>query len=253
MTIDSFRTIAGGNAYAEANGLPAIDIALKNGGGIRDSILGPSIIRLTIQAALAFDNKLALIEVTGGQLLAAMENAVSRVPSADGRFPQVANMKIVYDENKPGVESNETLATPSRIEYMSIIKANGTEDVLVENFVARNVLNRTFTMATNSFLLTGGDGYAAFTVATELGETDIGEQQILEEYIVNTFNGTVIMQDPPATPRVLKFEQAAPTDTPAPTSAPSGALSPQRSLSFIGCTVVGSLLLSYSLSFRFLL
>jgi len=195
-------TLWGGNQYAEANDLPAIDVALKNGGGIRDSILGPNVIRLTIRAALAFDNLLSLVEVTGSQLLAAMENSISRVPAADGRFPQVANIVMVYDANKTGVEGMEELDTPSRIETLVVTRANGTEDTLVSNFEAVGDLGRTFTLATNSFLLTGGDGFSSFTVATVLGETDIGEQQILEDYIVKELAASVDVEDPPPDPRV---------------------------------------------------
>lgn len=227
-------TLAGGNAYAAANGIAPIDVALKNGGGIRDSIIGPQVTRLTIRAALAFDNKLALIELTGEQLLAAMENAVSRVPAADGRFPQVANMNLIYDETRPGVSAMETLSEPSRIEFLSITKADGTVDELVVDFAAQGDLSRTFTMATNSFLLTGGDGYAALTVSTELGETDIGEQQILEEFIVNSEGGTIDVVDPPPDPRVSKSEgmvepsptEPSPTDAPAPTDGPAPTEAP---------------------------
>ena len=80
----------------------SIDIALKNGGGLRSPILGPNITRLAVGTALAFDNKLAVVELTGAELLAVMENAVSRVPALDGRFPQVAGMYVEYDAAKEG-------------------------------------------------------------------------------------------------------------------------------------------------------
>lgn len=73
---------------AEQEGFSPV-IALKNGGGIRAPIIGPSIIRLGIQTALAFDNRLSVVELSATQLLAAMENAYSRVPALDGRFAQV--------------------------------------------------------------------------------------------------------------------------------------------------------------------
>jgi 2',3'-cyclic-nucleotide 2'-phosphodiesterase (5'-nucleotidase family)/uncharacterized surface protein with fasciclin (FAS1) repeats len=190
------------NTYASANGLPAVDIALKNGGGIRDSIVGPSIIRLTIEAALAFDNNLALVELTAPQLIATMENAVSRVPATDGRFPQIAGMYVEFDISVPGVESAESLETPTRVKTLTVSRADGTEDTVIMDFMAMGDLSRTFVMATNSFLLTGGDGYASLTVGIPLGETELGEQDILESYIVEELGGTVDMEDPPADPRV---------------------------------------------------
>lgn len=179
-----------------------IDVALKNGGGIRDTITGPSMIRLTIQAALAFDNALSVLSLTGDQLLAAMENAVSRVPAFDGRFPHVAGMTVEYDAALPGIQGEASLTTPSRIRSLVVTRADGTADVLVDNFVAQGDLSRTFVLATNSFLTTGGDGYAAFAAGTELAVTDIGEQEILERYIQDELGGVVDLADPPPSPRV---------------------------------------------------
>jgi 2',3'-cyclic-nucleotide 2'-phosphodiesterase (5'-nucleotidase family) len=154
--------------------LLGVDIALKNGGGIRDSILGPSIIRLTIQAALAFDNRLSVLELTGDQLIAAMENAVSRVPALDGRFPQVAGMFLEYDASQAPIEGQASVTVPSRIQTLEITSPDGSTvvDVLVQGGIAQGDLSRTFVLATNSFLTTGGDGYAAFADAAELALID---------------------------------------------------------------------------------
>jgi 2',3'-cyclic-nucleotide 2'-phosphodiesterase (5'-nucleotidase family) len=184
-----------------------IDVALKNGGGIRDSITGPNIIRLTIGAALAFDNKLAILELTGDQLLATMENSVSRANFTDGRFPQIAGMYMEFDTNFAPLEGLESVTTPSRVRTLRITRANGQTDVLVENGVALGDLSRTFVMATNDFLSTGGDGYAALAAATKLETTSIGEQQILEDYIVDELNGTVDLPEPLDGPRVVRLSE----------------------------------------------
>jgi hypothetical protein len=57
-------------------------------------------------------------------------------------------------------------------------------------------------LATNSFLTTGGDGYAAFAAASELAITAVGEQEILERYITEALDGFVDEIDPPIDPRV---------------------------------------------------
>jgi 2',3'-cyclic-nucleotide 2'-phosphodiesterase (5'-nucleotidase family) len=185
---------------AEQEGF-TVDVALKNGGGIRDTIDGPIIIRLAVQAALAFDNKLSVVRMTGDQLLAAMENAVSRAEFTDGRFPQVAGMVLEFDDtNFPPLEGQATVTTPSRVRNLTITKSDSTVVQLVEDGVAGN-LSGTFVLATNSFLLTGGDGYAAIAASDVLGETTIGEQQILEDYIIQELDGTVSIEDDPANPQ----------------------------------------------------
>ena len=183
-----------------------VDVALKNGGGIRDTILGPNVTRLTVQAALAFDNQLAVLQLTGSQLLAAMENAVSRVPALDGRFPQIASMVLEYDASLPGVEGQAELTMPSRIQNLTITRADGTADVLVSEFQAQGDLSRTFVMATNDFLSTGGDGYAALAAAIKLETTMLGEQEILVQYIQQELGGTVDLPEPLADPRVIRID-----------------------------------------------
>ena len=49
----------------------------------------------------------------------------------------------------------------SRVKTLIVTRANGEEDVVVEGFVPQGDLSRTFVLATNNFLLTGGDGYRA--------------------------------------------------------------------------------------------
>lgn len=186
----------------------AVDIALKNGGGIRDTILGPQITRLTIGAALAFDNKLAIVELQGDELLATMENAVSRVPHLDGRFPQIAGLLLEYDASKPGMADELRLMQASRVRTLIVTRADGSRDTLVENFEVQGDVTRTFTVATNDFLLTGGDGYQALKAAAEargtLTVSEIGERQILIEYIQNVLNSEVDLPEPLVTPRIVE-------------------------------------------------
>ncbi len=183
-----------------------VDVALKNGGGIRDDIEGPAIIRLTIQAALAFDNDLTVLELTADQLIATLENSVSRVPAADGRFPQIAGMELEYDASEPGLEGLTSVLVPSRVKRLLVHRSDGTSDLVVDAGVAQGDLTRTFVLATNSFTATGGDGYAAFAIAPRLAATTTGEQQILEEYIQQALGGVVSIPDPPAGPRVIRLD-----------------------------------------------
>lgn len=200
------RIAADSTLWFAGQSVPGVDVALKNGGGIRDTILGPSIIRLTVQAALAFDNQLGILELTGEQLIAAMENAVSRVPALDGRFPQIAGMTLAYDASQPALEGLAAVTTPSRVQSLVVTRADGTTDVLVAAGVAQGDLSRTFVMATNSFLVTGGDGYTALAAGTPILTTTTGEQQILADYIAGPLAGVVNEPDPSIAPRVVRLD-----------------------------------------------
>lgn len=182
-----------------------VDIALKNGGGIRATILGPSITKLTVNTALAFDNKISVVELTATELIATIENAVSRVPAADGRFPQVAGLYLEYNPNNEGISDQVSLEVPSRVKELVIARADGTEDVLITDYQVSGDLTRTFVLATNNFLLTGGDGYQALKAAGERNSvtTEEGEREVLISYIDKVLGGEVDMLEPLANPRVL--------------------------------------------------
>ncbi|MDZ7752439.1 MAG: bifunctional metallophosphatase/5'-nucleotidase [Gammaproteobacteria bacterium] len=194
---------------AQQNGFPTVDMALKNGGGIRDTIEGPSIIRLAVQAALAFDNTLTVLEMSGDQVLAAMENSVSRATFTDGRFPQVAGMVLAFDTTFAPIEGQASVTVPSRVRGLTITRHDGTVVELVSDGAAdATALAEIFVLATNSFTATGGDGFAAFAAATVVGATTVGEQAILEGYIVDVLGGNVSLPDDPANPnRVIRLSE----------------------------------------------
>ncbi len=215
-----------------------VDVALKNGGGVRDTIVGPSIIRLTINTQLAFDNQLGILRLTGRQMIAAMENSVSRIPSADGRFPHIAGMEMDVDASMPGLQGEEELNVASRVRRLVIRRFDGSLDVLILNGMPQGDLDRTFVMATNDFLSTGGDGYAAFAVAEKLAVTEIGEQQILADYISEELEGSVDVLDPPQPSRFNRLDLACQLRNTSPTVVVRGCDSGVRNEQVeLGCTV----------------
>jgi len=189
----------------------AIDAALKNSGGIRDTIAGPAITRFALETALAFDNLIPVVELTVPQMIAMMENGVSRVaafgepPIGDGRFPQIAGMMMRFDASRPALEGVEGVTTPSRVERLVVTRADGSVETLVEDYVMVGDPSRTFVVATNQFLLTGGDDYTAFGAGVLLDETEIGEKQILEDYIAQQPGATISVVDPPPGPRIVQL------------------------------------------------
>lgn len=198
--------------YLESRGSElSVDVALNNSGGIRRSIEGPKITRLSINTALAFDNRLAIAEWTAAEAIATFENAVSRYPAADGRFLQASGIFLEYDPSRPSVESAPRLATPSRVKNLTIFRADGAEDVVVANFEAQGDLQRTFGLVVNEFLMAGGDGYASLAAVNEDPHrevllTETTEPQIMADYIAEVLDGLVDIPEPLAFPRIVRFE-----------------------------------------------
>jgi 2',3'-cyclic-nucleotide 2'-phosphodiesterase (5'-nucleotidase family) len=150
------------------------DVALTNGGGIRsDMVYEPGdITRRDVVAILPFINTVVKVELTGATILAALENGVSAVEDGDGRFPHVSGMAYVWD---PGA------APGSRI---------------VEVTIGGELLDEvaTYTLATNNFLLGGGDGYTMLAdgdvlVAPEEGPlmSTLITERIIEDEAVEVF------------------------------------------------------------------
>jgi 2',3'-cyclic-nucleotide 2'-phosphodiesterase (5'-nucleotidase family) len=133
-----------GNLFADAmRERTHADAAIMNGGGIRgDKVYEPgsAITRRDILAELPFGNHLVTINVKGAGLWSVLENGLSRLPNAVGRFPQVSGLKIEFDPRRPA---------GSRI--ISIAVDGAPLDP-----------NKTYRIATNDFLARGSDGYTAF-------------------------------------------------------------------------------------------
>jgi 2',3'-cyclic-nucleotide 2'-phosphodiesterase (5'-nucleotidase family) len=139
-----------GNLIADAmRTAVGADVAMTNGGGIRGDRVyeaGTVLTRRDIQRELPFGNRTVKLEVTGAELLAALENGFSRVEEEAGRFPQVSGMRVEVDLAKPGgarVQAVEVAGKPLEPEGRYIL-------------------------ATNDYMARGGDGYEALASARRL-------------------------------------------------------------------------------------
>ncbi|MEK4229460.1 5'-nucleotidase C-terminal domain-containing protein [Solibacillus sp. FSL H8-0538] len=134
-------------------------MALQNGGGIREAIPAGKVTVGQVITVLPYGNTLALMDVTGAELKAAMEVSVKNAPAENGGFLHVSGAKVVYDSSK---ESGKRLVS---LQYLD--KATG-KYVDVKD-------GETYTVATNAFTAKGGDGFSMFAKAYEEGRvTDLG-------------------------------------------------------------------------------
>lgn len=79
------------------------DAALINGGAVRDDrILPPGpVTQRDLDTALPYQNEIVAVEVTGRQLIEALENGVSLSGKRAGRFPQVSGIAFSFDPHRP--------------------------------------------------------------------------------------------------------------------------------------------------------
>ena len=142
-------------------------IAIQNGGGIRASADAGDISMGKILEILPFGNTLVDLDLTGAQIIEALENGVSQIEEVKGRFPQVAGLRYTFDPRKP---------VGSRIVKVEVWDKASGQYVPIDP-------NATYRVVTNNFLFGGGDGYEVFKQGTNVYETGVLLSDALAEYI----------------------------------------------------------------------
>ncbi|KQT88727.1 bifunctional UDP-sugar hydrolase/5'-nucleotidase [Methylobacterium sp. Leaf466] len=134
-----------GNLVADAlRSSHKAEIAITNGGGIRGDKLYPAgtvLTRRDILSELPFGNTTVLVSLTGAQIRSLLETGFGEVGRPAGRFPQVSGLAVTVDATRP---------PGRRISAISV--AGGALDE-----------SRSYTVASNSFLFDGGNGYSALS------------------------------------------------------------------------------------------
>jgi 5'-nucleotidase / UDP-sugar diphosphatase len=148
LTTDAMRYVTGA------------DVAFTNGGGIRASIPVGDITKRDIITVFPFGNYVVTKKITGEALLQALEHGTSGYPAPTGSFTQVSGVTFNVDVTKPA---------GSRV---GNVKVNGVAlDKSAE-----------YVIATNDFMVAGGDGYTMlkdFPIANEFDALE----NVIEEYI----------------------------------------------------------------------
>ena len=159
------------------------DIAVTNGGGLRETIAkGKPITKGNVIAVLPFGNTISQIQVSGQQVLDMFEKSLGSILQVDkdgkkvldengqpllepsGGFLQVSGVKVYYDTNLPSGKRVLAIQVKNR--------TTGRYDLLD--------LAKTYYLATNDFLAAGGDGYTMLGGAREEGPS---MDAAFEEYL----------------------------------------------------------------------
>ena len=148
----------------KANQFAPTQIAFQNGGGIRNSIDRGTITIGEVLEVLPFGNALVTLELTGEEILQALEHSVAKVGEEAGQFLQVSGLSFHFDPAKPVGER------------------------IIDAHVQGERIDRTkmYRVATNAFLANGGDGFTMFQNAKENGrisELYLSLYEVMSEYL----------------------------------------------------------------------
>jgi 2',3'-cyclic-nucleotide 2'-phosphodiesterase (5'-nucleotidase family) len=165
-----------------------VQFAITNSGGLRDRLTCPAagggtglcqpstpppyiISRGQVLAVLPFGNIVVTLRVNGAELKTMLENGVSLMPAAQGRFPQVSGLCFTY---------NIEAAAGSRVTSAVLQAADGSCTAIPVDLTA----NATYTIAENDFMAAGGDGYPNFV--SRATTQNIMDQVVADYITANT-------------------------------------------------------------------
>ena len=135
------REAAIGNLFADAmRSMTGADVAFTNGGGIRGGRIyepGTALTRRDILTELPFGDYTVVLQVTGHDVVAALENGLGMIEVGAGRFPHLSGLSVVYDPGRPAGER-----------VLDVRRDDAPLD-----------LDATYSLAVNDYNAGGGDGY----------------------------------------------------------------------------------------------
>ena len=221
LMADALRASA--THLADEFGTPVPDVAIQNGGGIRnDSVIPPGEITVGTTWDIApFRNFVVVGEVPRDIFHVLLEQALGRLPSAGGQFAQVSGFTLTYDPSAPAREiardGDCSLVGNPGGRVQEVVLDDGTVIVADGQVVPGDPV----VLVTIDFLAGGGDCYPLTDIDfTKLGET---YQQALAIYISKDLGGKITAEDYPVGGggRIVALEPE-----PEPEPAPEPELEP---------------------------
>lgn len=170
---DAFRMVTGA------------DIGMDNGGGIRANINAGPITYEEVFNVKPFGNLICVLEVTGQNILDALELGASLCPEEDGRFLQVSGITYEIDTS---IESSVKVDEDGN--FVTVDGEYRVQNVLYGNDPLD--LNRTYTLASHDYYLKyGGSGFSMFLKGTMVQNGTKMDNQVLAEYLENYLHGVI--------------------------------------------------------------
>ena len=170
------------DAYRAMSGA---DVAFVNGGGVRVQIPAGNITLEQIYNVHPFGNILCMVEVSGQQILDALEWGARKTPGETGSFLHVSGL---------------TYEIHTYIESSAMADENGLFASVDGEYRVKNVfiggepldVNKTYTLASHNYMLkNSGDGFSMFVGTKLLMDETLIDNQVLITYITTTLGGVV--------------------------------------------------------------
>jgi 2',3'-cyclic-nucleotide 2'-phosphodiesterase (5'-nucleotidase family) len=162
--------------------------SISNGGGIRASIAIGDVTMNDMKTVFPFGNTLVTLDVTGAELLEALEAATFIAPEAVGAFPQVAGIVFTVDTAVP-FEQGEQYANST---YYAPLSPGSRVTIATVGGEAFDP-DAMYTICTNNFTAAGGDTYGVFAYPYQQTGYDTYKalEDALVDYVTEVLGGTI--------------------------------------------------------------
>ena len=163
-----------------------VDAVILNGGGFRGDRLIPAgpITTQDTATLFPFGNSVVILRLKGKVLKEALERGASALPQPAGRFLQVSGMRVVIDPTRQPQRLKETNGEVTGIETSGerVIRV----EVATDNGYLPLDMDRTYTVATNTYLASGGDGYFMLKEkAVSKKDTYVSLKSVVEDWLAS--------------------------------------------------------------------
>jgi 2',3'-cyclic-nucleotide 2'-phosphodiesterase (5'-nucleotidase family) len=232
-TTQEFKCEEGGIRYQRLNDLPianlicdamrekaldgGVDVVFQNGGGIRDALPSGEITKGDIYSVLPFDNTVVTMDMTGHQIMEVLEytgKIVSTLEPAENQFPdgaftQVSGLRFTkVNANDLSNLDDNGLNQNGACEEVYLTMGTSTTDDDVRLDGNQDALDEVYTVATNSFMKSGGDDYSMLVNMNDnFYDTSMFQRDLLIAYIqekgvidpLNYYDNRIIIDPAPGT------------------------------------------------------
>jgi 2',3'-cyclic-nucleotide 2'-phosphodiesterase (5'-nucleotidase family) len=160
------------------------DISLINAGSIRESIKKGNITFNHVLNTLPFSAKIIVKEVSGRDILDALEFSTKALPKTSSKFLQVSGIKFKVDDS---LESKVIVD-----EFENFVKVDGERRVY-DVYIKDKKLdeNKKYTISFDDFLAEGGDGFSMFTKYNLTNDTSLVDNEAFKFYLETELNRTI--------------------------------------------------------------
>jgi 2',3'-cyclic-nucleotide 2'-phosphodiesterase (5'-nucleotidase family) len=172
LAADAFRAVGGTQA------------GLIGAGSLRTNLEAGEVTYQDVVDILPYCNEVITAEVSGQDLLDALEFGVSFLPEEAGAFPQVSGITFRLNEE---IESSVTI--DEKKQFVSVDGEYRVSDVKVDGKDLDP--NAIYTLAITQYLFTGGDGYTMFEDSEIISTTGLVDNEVVMKHIEENLGGVI--------------------------------------------------------------